>query len=235
NNQMFLGQGDQARATADALFAKAPNDGVRRQALLWKAASYLHEGNQAQAIQVLKERRAIAENTSDWLTVSGDDVLIGRTLLDLGDTQKAAERFAWSIEEIEKAEVPEETKEGIRRNHAFNDALVALAQGDLAAAKEKSAAYHTAVQTPAIPFELRQDHELMGRISLAEEKGSEALAHFGQANQQDPRVLLLTGQAYQASGNAEAAADMIRQAAEFNQLSFPLSYVRGEAKGMAGV
>ncbi|MGH7556508.1 MAG: hypothetical protein ACREMD_01745, partial [Gemmatimonadota bacterium] len=92
-----------------------------------------------------------------------------------------------------------------------------------------------AVQTPAIPFELRQDHELMGRIALAEEKASEALAHFGQANQQDPRVLLLTAEAYKASGNDQAAADMIRQTAEFNQLSFPLSYVRGEARGMMGV
>lgn len=234
NNQMFLGQGDEARATMDALFAKAPNDGVRRQALLWKAAAYLHEGNQAQALKVLEERQAIAENTSDWLAVANDNALIGRTLLDLGDAQKASERFAWSIEAVEKANVPQEIKDGIRRNHLYNEALVALANGDLATAKENSAAYHAAVQTPSIPFELRQDHELMGRIALAEGDASGALAHLGQANQQDPRVLLLTAEAYEASGNTEAAADMIRQAAEFNQLSYPLSYVRAQAQAKAG-
>ena len=74
----------------------------------------------------------------------------------------------------------------------------------------------------------------MGRIALAEGDGSGALAHLGQANQQDPRVLLLTAQAYEASGNAQAATDMARQAADFNQLSFPLSYVRAEAREMVG-
>ena len=233
-NQSLMGQGDAARQTADALFAKAANDGIRRQALLWKAAAYLHEGNKAKAIQILDERRAISEATSDWLAVSNDDVLIGQTLLDLGDAQKAAERFQWSIDEVAKANAPEGVKEATRRNHLYNEALVALAKGDIAIAKEKSAAYHTAVQEPAVPFELRQDHELMGRIALAEGDASGALAHLGQANQQDPRVLLLTAQAYKASGNDQAATDMARQAADFNQLSFPLSYVRAEAKEMVG-
>ncbi len=74
----------------------------------------------------------------------------------------------------------------------------------------------------------------MGRIALAEGDASGALAHLGQANQQDPRVLLLTAQAYKASGNDQAAIDMARQVSDFNQLSVPLSYVRAEAQKMAG-
>ncbi|HEY7472938.1 MAG TPA: tetratricopeptide repeat protein [Gemmatimonadota bacterium] len=233
HNQMFLGQGDQARATMDEMFAKAPNDGVRTNALLWKAAAWLHEGNRARAMEVLADRRAISERKSDWTTISGDDGLIGRTLLDLGDVEAAAARFASSVEAIEKADVPEGIKEATRRNHIYNEALVALASGDLARAKDRAAAYHTAVQKPAVPFEMRQDHELMGRIALAEGKGAEAVAHFEQANQQDPRVLLLTARAHEAAGNGAAAADLIRQAADFNQLSFPLSYVRSEAREMA--
>jgi tetratricopeptide (TPR) repeat protein len=233
HNQMFLGRGSEARATMDALFAKAPNDGVRTNALLWKAAAWLHEGNQARAFEVLEERRAISVEKSDWTTLSGDDGLIGRTMLDLGAIESAAERFAWSVEEIEKADVPEGVKEATRRNHIYNEALVALAEGDIARAKEKTAAYHTAIQGPAVPFELRQDHELMGRIALAEGNGAEAVAHLEQANQQDPRVLLLTARAHEAAGNQQAAAELIRQVAEFNQLGFPLSYVRGEAREMA--
>ena len=231
NNQMLQGKGSEARATMDALFAKAPNDGIRTTALLWKAAAWLHEGNRARAFEVLEERRAISERKSDWTTISGDDALIGRTLLDLGDVRAAAERFASSVDAIEKADVPEGIKEATLRNHIYNEALVALAEGDLAKAKEKAAAYHTAVQGPAVPFEFRQDHELMGRIALAENNGAEAVAHLEQANQQDPRVLLLLARAYEVSGDARAA-DMVRQAAEFNQLSFPLSYVRAEAQRM---
>jgi hypothetical protein len=166
---------------------------------------------------------------SDWTTISGDDGVIGRTLLDLGDVDGAAERFDWSVDAIEKADVPEGIKAGTRRNHIYNETLVALASGDLAKAKERAAAYHAAVQEPAVPFELRQDHELMGRIALAEGRGAEAVTHFEQANDQDPRVLLLTARAHEAAGDEAAAAELIRQVADFNQLSFPLSYVRAEA------
>jgi hypothetical protein len=73
----------------------------------------------------------------------------------------------------------------------------------------------------------------MGRIALAEGNGTEAVAHLEQANDQDPRVLLLTARAHEAADNQEAAAELIRQVAEFNQLSFPLSYVRTQARDMA--
>ena len=234
HNQMFQGKGSEARATMDAMFANAANDGIRTNALLWKAAAYLHEGNQARAFAVLEERRAISEAKADWLTISGDDVLIGRTLLDLGDVQNAAERFASSIEAIEKADVPEGIKEATRRNHLYNEALVALGAGDLGRAKEKAGAYHTAGQGPAVSFELRQTTTSSWEDRARRGYGSEAVTHLGMANQQDPRVLLLMARAYEASGDAQAAADLIRQAAEFNQLSFPLSYVRGEAREMAG-
>ena len=234
HNQMFLGKGSEARATMDAMFANAANDGIRTNALLWKAAAWLHEGNRARALEVLEERRRISEKKSDWVTISGDDGLIGRTMLDLGDVEGAAARFASAVVAIEKADVPEGVKEATRRNHIYNQALVALAAGDLAMAKEKSAEYHAAIQGPAVPFEQRQDHELLGRIALAEGNAAEAVAHLTQANQQDPRVLLLIARAHEARGDAAAAADMVRQAAEFNQLSFPLSYVKGEAERMRG-
>jgi tetratricopeptide (TPR) repeat protein len=234
NNQMFLGHGKDARATMDALFEKAPNDGVRTTALFWKAAAWLHEGNAAKAFEVLDTRRRISVEKSDWTTLSGDDALIGRTMLELGDPEGAAERFRWSVEEIEKADVPVGVKEATKRVHLYNEGLVALARGDLATAKAKSAAYHAAVQEPAVPFELRQDHELLGRIALEEGNAAEAIAHFGRANQQDPRVLVLTARAQRAAGDAQAAEELLRQAAEFNQLSFPLSYVRGEAREGVG-
>lgn len=233
NNQMFLGRGNEARQTLDEMFARARNDGQRRNALLWKAASHLHEGNRPQAMRVLEERRAIAESTADWLAVANDDVLIGRLWLDLGHADEAERLFAQALPEVEKAEVPQEVKEGLRRNDLYNQGLVAIAKGDLAAAREKSRAYHAAVQEPAINFELQQDHELMGRIALADGNAAEALTHLGQANQQDPRVLLLTAEAHRVAGDAESAREMARQAAEFNQLSFPLSYVRTQAQTLA--
>lgn len=232
NNQMLLGQGDAARETLDELYAVAQNDGVRRQALLWKAASYLHEGNESEAMKTLDERMAIATENADWLAVANDHALIGRTLLETGEPARAAEHIATSNSAVAKADVPAEVKEATIRNNLYNEALVALARGDLEAAKAKAAEFHQAVQGPNVAFEIRNDHELMGRIALAEGNPTGALSHLAQANQQDPRVLLLTAEAEKAAGNAEAAQEMARQAADFNQLAFPLSYVRGQAQAM---
>ena len=71
HNQMFLGQGGEARATMDEMFAQAPNDGVRTNALLWKAAAYLHEGNRARAMEVLAERRAISADLASARDLHG--------------------------------------------------------------------------------------------------------------------------------------------------------------------
>lgn len=230
HNRMFLGQGDAARETLAELYEIAPNDGARRNALLWTAASYLHEGDSGSAIQTLDERRGIAEANDDWLAVSNDDVLIGRTLLETGDVAGASARFASAIEMIEQADVPEEVKDATRRNILYNEGLVALAEGDIETARAKSAAYDEAVAVTNVAFEVRQNHELMGRIALAEGNGEGALTHLAHANHQDPRVLLLMAEAEAAAGNTEAAAEMVRQAAQFNQLSFPLSYVRAKAQ-----
>ena len=156
--------------------------------MLWKAASYIHEGNGAEAMRVMEERRAIAEGNADWLAVSFDDVLIGRTLLEMGDVASASERFASAIVAVEKADVP----------------------ADIETARAKSAAYDEAVAVTNVAFEARQNHELMGRIALAEGNGEEALTHLAHANHQDPRVLLLMAEAEAAAGNPEAAAELAR-------------------------
>ena len=132
--------GREAWAVAGPVLANAAGDGIRTAALLWKAAAWLHEGNRAKAFEVLAERRRISEEKSDWVTISGDDGLIGRTLLDLGDVKGATARFASAVEAIEKADVPEGVKEATRRNHIYNQALVALGFAD-------SVSFHVALGT----------------------------------------------------------------------------------------
>jgi hypothetical protein len=88
------------------------------------------------------------------------------------------------------------------------------------------------VQEHQVPFEIRQDHELLGRIALAEGDNESALEHFAHANQQDPRVLYAMAEAHNGMGNQEASDEMAERAAHFNQLNFALSYVRGDAMKM---
>jgi tetratricopeptide (TPR) repeat protein len=228
-NQMLMDQGDAARTTLQELYDKAPDSGVRRQALINKATSYLQEGNTAAAMAALGEAHAIAQGENDWLAVSGDHQLMGDVQLFAGNPDEAAAHYAQALESGEKAEVPEGVKAGIRKNDHFNKARVAIAKGDVAGAEAAAAAYHEVADTP---FEVWQDHELMGRIALAKGDAAAALTHFGQSNQQNPEVLYAIAEAHKAAGDAAAAREAAERAANFNQLGFAYGYIRPMAQVM---
>jgi tetratricopeptide (TPR) repeat protein len=110
---------------------------------------------------------------------------------------------------------------------------VALAKGDVAKAKELSDAYAKQVAVHAIPFEVRQQHELAGLIALQEKRHADAVAELQQSNQQDPRILYLTALALQGKGDAQKAREIAGKAAAFNGLSFNYGFVREKAKKLA--
>ncbi len=232
NNQMFLGQTEEARATLAELSATARNVGETRQALLWTARSYLHEGNHEQALETCRAMQSLAETDGDLATVAGDYNLMGDILLDGGRAAEAAAMYAKSIEAIEQADVADEVKENAKRNILFDRARAALAQGDLDGAKATAASYGERVAARQIPFEVRQHHELMGLIALEEGDHAGAAAHLEQANQQNPEVLFLLARAHHGQGNADAARDYCDQAASFNALSSTYAYIRAEAQEM---
>ncbi len=232
NNQIFMGQTEEARATLSELSAVARNVGEERQALLWVARSYLHESNREQAMEACYERLALAEADGDMATVSGDFNLMGDILLEWGRPDEAAEMYARSIEAIEQAEVAMEIKENAKRNILFDEARVALAQGDLDSARATAEAYGEQVTAKQIPFEMWQHHELMGWIALEEGDHAGAAAHLEQANQQNPQVLYLLAKAHNGQGNADAAREYYDKAANFNALSGTYAYVRQDAQEM---
>jgi Flp pilus assembly protein TadD len=105
-----------------------------------------------------------------------------------------------------------------------------VAKNDLGTAKPRATEYAAKVASRKVPFEMRQQHELAGLIALAENRASVAVEEFARANQQDPRILYLTGMAWQAAGDSNKAAAFFRKAADFNGLSFNYAYVRAKAK-----
>ncbi len=234
NNQMLMGKLAEARATFQQLFDRAPNDGLRRTALFWTADSYLHEGKLAEARDTIHRMSAIAEKSGDLVALSGDRVLEGNVLLETGGSADAAlAQYHEAVQVIERAVAPEEVKEAARRNNLYTEALVALREGDVGAAKSKTDQYRKQVEAQRVPFEIQQVHELAGRIALAEGDGNRAVAELEQASQQDPRILWALSRAYEAKGDAKEARSMAEKTADFNQLSFALAYVRDEARKAA--
>ncbi len=230
NNHVFAGRGDEARKALARLQAVARHNGERRAAHLWAAMTYVHEGATAKALEEIQKMRALAEADRDLAAASGDDNQAGEILLEAGELDKAAAKFRETVEVIERADVPAEVKETARRNALWDDARVLIARGDLAAAKVKAAEYARQVAAKQNPFEMRQDHELKGRLALAQKDDKTAVAELKQANQQDPRVLYLLAVAQAGSGDKASARNTAASAADFNGLSLNYGFVRAKAK-----
>jgi tetratricopeptide (TPR) repeat protein len=233
NDYVFMGQGEKARASFATIAARARNDGERRTAHLWTAASYLHEGATDKALAELGKLADIARAGDDLAALSGDLNQMGDVLREAGRLDEALAKYRESVETMEKADVHADVKEGTRRNFLFEQGRVALARKDVAQAKQKADAYAKQVAVRAIPFEVRQQHELQGLIALEEKRPADAVAELQQANQQDPRILYLTALALQARGDAQKAREAAGKAAAFNGLSFNYGFVREKAKKLA--
>ncbi len=234
NNHIFLGQGEEARASFQQLFEVARNDGQRRQARFWTAVSHLHEGDWDAALQELERRYEIAAASDDKATLSADLALAGNVLLEKGDLDAAAAKFEQAVAMIEEAEVTEDVKEGTRRNSLFNQARVALAAEDLETAAATAEEYGRQVAVKKIPFEVRRTHDLAGAMALQRADYDAALIELEQANQQNPRILYLQALACQGKGDAAGLEEFAARVANFNQLNINLAYVKKKAEELAG-
>lgn len=230
NDHVFMGQGEEARKTYAKLLSIARNDGERRLAHFWTAMSYVHEGATDAAMAELSKMAASDRAAKDLVALAGVTAQMANVLLEAGRVDEAAAKFRERDATMDKAEVAAQVKEGAQRQALFDEARVALARNDLATAKAKAAAYSKAVAVRSVPLEVRQSHELAGRIAIAEKDYATAAAALQQANQQDPRVLYLSAVALQGKGDLRSAKEVGARAAEFNGLSNTYGFVRSKAR-----
>jgi tetratricopeptide (TPR) repeat protein len=232
-DQIYLGQPQKARETYARLASIARNSGEKRAAYLQTAYTYIGEGNTDAAVGEVEKMKAIAKADGDTVSLSGDANLLGNIYLEAERPDEAKAQFAEALKLAEAASTPADVKEAARRQDAFDMARVALAKGDLAGAQANADAYAAAVAQRKVPFEVRQSHELLGLVALQGKDYAKAAAELSQANLLDPRVQFHLARAYQGKGDAKAAREAARQAADHNGLNFNYAYVRGKAKELA--
>jgi tetratricopeptide (TPR) repeat protein len=230
NAHMFAGRGNNARETFAKMTDIARNAGEKRQALNWTAISYLHESKTDEALAQVDKMSAIAVEIDDLGLLAQDHNFRANILLEADKPDAAAKEFKAQVDTIAKSKLPDEVKEGNRRNSLFNQARVALAKNDVAGAKKLLDEYGTQVAVKKISFEVRLHHELSGLVALAEKRYADAIASLDQANQQDPRVFYLLGVAHAGAGDAAKARAFYQKAHDFNALSPTYAYVRNKAK-----
>jgi tetratricopeptide (TPR) repeat protein len=233
-NLMFQGKHAEGAAEMDKLYQAARDDGDRRTALFTKGVILVDAGKTDAALEEIEKEYALDAKLGDSANMSGDALLIGNILLDAGRTDAAAKRFWQALDLVEKSGLSDDVKQDTRLADHYNGGRVALAKGDLATAKAKAKSYAEGAAARQNSFRIRQSHELLGAIALKEEQYDEAIAHLGQANQQNPQVIYWTALAYEGKGDKAKAKEYAGKAASANVLPLvTYAFVRAEAKKMS--
>jgi tetratricopeptide (TPR) repeat protein len=235
SNLMYQGKHDAARGELSKFYQAARNDGDRRLALFSTAVTYADEGKLDQAMSELQKEFAVAEKISDSAAMAADLVAMGDIALEDGKAEEARAHYVRSLEMQVRSDLSPEVKEDAKLNHHYHLGRVALASGDLKAAKEHAKTFLDGASAKNNAGEVRLGHELAGAIALQEKQYDRAIEELAKGNQQNPYTLYRTALAYQGKGDQSKAKDLFAQAADQNTLpALNYAFVRAKAKRMKG-
>jgi len=229
NNRVFLGRFEAAHDALTTLRFIARTDGERRQACTWTAVACLHQGDVEGALEQMRQRYVIAEVAADRPSMTADLNIRGLILLEYGRLDDAADVFDRAAATMFEDDATADIRDAVMRNHVYARARVALARGDVAEASKLAEVYREWVVAARVPGEVRQSHELAGRIALAKGELEAAVTELRQGDSQNPQTLYLLGQALRRSGDEDEARLVLNRSAHFNGLSLVYAFVRQPA------
>jgi tetratricopeptide (TPR) repeat protein len=187
------------------------------------------------AVQHIEKEYAIAEKKNDVAAMAADLQAIGNILEAAGKYDDAAQKFERSVQLIEGSNLSQDIKDNAKRTHEFNLAALAIGKKDYNAAKSHTDEFRQKAETAKNSAQLKQAHELAGRLALAQKQYDTVVSELEQSNQQDPRNLYRLGQAYQAKSDSAKAQEYFKKAAEFNSLpALNYAFIRQKAQKVAG-
>lgn len=232
---MYQGKKQDADAELQRLAENARNDGELRTAYFGMAVVASDSGNLSDALKAMDKEYAVAQKKNDVASMAADLQAKGNILAEIPKYDEAAQTFDRSLQMIESSNLSKEIKDNAKLLHHFNMTGLAIGKKDYAAAKTHADDYLKGAEVSKNPAQMKQAHELAGRIALAQKDYDKAIAELQQANQQDPRNFYRLSLAYQAKGDSAKAQEMCKKAAEFNSLpQLNYAFIRTKAQKMAG-
>ncbi len=231
---LYAGKPQEAQAELQKMADQARNDGELRTALFGMAVVAADSGKFDQALQDIDKEYAVAEKKNDVASMAADLRAKGTILVEMSKYDAAAQQFEHSFQEIQRSSLSQGVKDNATLQHHFNLAGLAIAKKDYPAAKMHAEEFRKAAEITKNDLQLKQAHELAGRIALAEKDYATAIVELQQANEQNPQNLYRLAQAYQGKGDGTKAREYYTQAAGFNSLpQLNYAFIRVKAQRMA--
>jgi tetratricopeptide (TPR) repeat protein len=232
---MYRGKPEQALTELKKMAEQARNDGELRTAYFGMAVVSADDGKLSQSLAAMDKEYAVAEKKNDVASMAADLQAKGNILMEMHNYDEAKSQFDRSLQMIQTSDLSRDVKENAVLLHHFNLTAVAIAKKDYAAAKTHSEEFRQGADASKNPVQLKQSHELAGRIALAEGNYDKAIAELGESNQQNPANLYRLALAYQGKGDTARAQDCASKAAAFNSLpQLNYAFIRVKAQKMAG-
>src|SRR3954465_6728152 len=198
---MYMGKADAASTELQTMAAQARNDGELRTAFFGMAVVASDSGKLDKALQAMDKEYAVAEKKNDVASMAADLQAKGNILQEMRRYDAAAQQFDRSTQMIEASDLSQQVKDNAKLLQAFNVTSLAIAKNDLTTAKKDLEEFRQKVEAANNPAQVKQAHQLAGRISLAEKDYKASVAELQQANQQNPRVFYWLGVAYRGNGD----------------------------------
>jgi tetratricopeptide (TPR) repeat protein len=230
---MYQNKAQEAGAELQTMAGQARNDGETRTALFGMAVVAADSGKLDAAVQQIEKEYSVAEKKNDVAAMAADLQAKGNILAEAQKFDAAAQQFERSLQLVEGSNLSQDIKDNATRQHHFNLASLAIGKKDYAAAKTHMDEFRQRAEASKNSAQLKQTHELAGRIALAQKQYDNAISELEQSNHQDPRNLYRLGQAYQAKGDASKAEDYFKKAADFNSLpALNYAFIRRKAQNV---
>jgi tetratricopeptide (TPR) repeat protein len=231
---MYLGKAKAAESELQVMADQARNDGERRTAFFGMAVVASDSGKLDKALQAMDKEYAVAEKKNDVASMAADLQAKGNILQEMRRYDAAAQQFDRSTQMIEASGLSLQVKDNAKLLQAFNVTSLAIAKNDLTTAKKDLEEFRRKVEAANNPAQVKQAHQLAGRIALAEKDYKASVAELQQANQQNPRVFYWLGVAYRGNGDDTKAQQYFRKAAEFNSLpNLNFAFIRKDVQKQA--
>jgi len=228
---MYQGKADAASSELQKMAEQARNDGERRTAYFGMAVLAADSGNPEKALQAIEKQYVIAEKKNDPAAMAGDLQAKGNILSEMQRYDAAAQQYDRSLQIVQASGLSQQIKENAKLQRQFSATTLALARKDIAAAKKNAEEFRQGGEAQQNPGQLRQAHELAGRIAFAEKDYDKAIVELEQATLQDPRNLYRLSQAYQVKGDSAKAQEYAKKVADFNSLpALNYAFVRGKVQ-----
>jgi tetratricopeptide (TPR) repeat protein len=227
----YQGKASEAQAELEKITTKARTDGERRTALFGQMVVAADTGKLDQALADVEKQYALGQKSNDMPAMAGDLQLKGNILLEMGKSDEARKAYEQGLKITTDSNLSQQNKDNAALFHHYNLARVAIAKKDLATAKTETETFRKGTEAAQNANQVKQAHELAGRIALEEKNYDAAIAELAQANQQNPDVLYLLGLSYQGKGDTAKAKDSFTKAAKFNSLpQLNYAFVRSKAE-----